>query len=202
MFKGTCIGFLVNNFPEENDECLMLTIENVDDLNNSEININKNLEPIQQQQIEKLIKEYDDIFAKNNAEMGRTNMVKHEINVQGAQPIKCKPYRVSQKEREIIDNQLEEMLQNGIIRKSQSPWASPVVLVKKKDGSHRFCVDYRKLNAVTKKSSYPLPNIDDVLSYLGGAKYYTSLDLFSGYWQVEISEESKELTALRLTAKY
>ena len=89
---------------------------------------------------------------------------------------------------------MEEMHNAGMIEPSLSPWASPVVLVRKKDGTTRFCVDYRKLNHVTKKDSYPLPRIDDTLEALAGAKWFSSLDLKSGYWQVELHSD-KEKTA-------
>ncbi|XP_018371543.1 PREDICTED: RNA-directed DNA polymerase homolog [Trachymyrmex cornetzi] len=87
------------------------------------------------------------------------------------------------------------MREQGVIQESVSPWMSPAILVKKKDGTIRFCVDYRKLNAVTKKDSYPLPRIDDIFDQLSGSSWYSTLDLKSGYWQVKIRPEDKEKTA-------
>ena len=87
------------------------------------------------------------------------------------------------------------MLEAGVIRRSKSPWSFPVVIVDKKDGSKRFCVDFRKLNQVTKPNSYPLPLIDDILALLGRAKHFTSLDLKKVYWQVLMDENDKEKTA-------
>ena len=92
------------------------------------------------------------------------------------------------------------MLQEGIIEPSNSPWASPVVLVKKKDGSLRYCIDYRKLNAVTRKDSYPLPRIDESLDTLKDARYFSTLDLASGYWQIELSEDAKQKSAFCTTS--
>ena len=88
-----------------------------------------------------------------------------------------------------------EMLEQGLIEPSTSPWASPIVLAKKKNGSWRFCVDYRKLNDVTRKDSYPLPRIDDTLDRLAGMQWFSTLDLKSGYWQVEMEPQDKEKTA-------
>ena len=87
------------------------------------------------------------------------------------------------------------MLAKNIIKPSRSPWASPVVLVMKKDGTFRFCVDYRKVNAVTKKDVYPLPRIDDTIDRLQGASYFSSIDLAYGYWQIEVDEKDREKTA-------
>ena len=90
------------------------------------------------------------------------------------------------------------MQNQGVIEPSSSPWISPVVLVKKKDGTTRFCVDYRKLNEVTKKDSYPLPRIDDIMDTLSGSSWFSTLDLKSGYWQVEIDKNDREKTAFSI----
>lgn len=97
--------------------------------------------------------------------------------------------------REEVEKLLDEMRTKKVVQPSTSPWASPAVLVRKKDGSNRFCVDYRKVNSVTRKDAYPLPRIDETLDTLAGSKWFTTLDLISGYWQVEMSEKDKEKTA-------
>src|SRR6185436_3858286 len=94
-----------------------------------------------------------------------------------------------------VADEIETMLKNDIIQPSRSPWAAPVVLVTKKDGSIRFCVDYRKVNAVTKKGVYPLPRIDDALDAMHKSTIFSTLDLASGYWQIEMDPEDKEKTA-------
>lgn len=160
-----------------------------------ELQVDEQLTGPQKQELLGLLQKYEDCFSSSMEPMGFTHLVQHSIEVENTDPVRSRPYRISHKEREVISNQIQEMLQNEIIRPSHSPWASPVVLVKKKDNKMRFCVDYRKLNSVTKKSTYPMTNIDDILMYLGGAKYFSTLDLFSGYWQVGIEEESKQFTA-------
>ena len=87
------------------------------------------------------------------------------------------------------------MEQRGIVQPSSSPWASPVVLVPKKDGKLRFCVDYRRLNAATKKDVYPLPRIEDILDTLGQTRYFTTLDLTAGYWQIPLDPASRSKSA-------
>src|SRR6266498_2677006 len=94
-----------------------------------------------------------------------------------------------------MKEEIERMLKDGIIKKSKSPWASPVVLVSKKDGSIRFYMDYKKTNAITIVDTHPLSIINDTVDKIGGKKYYTSIDLASGYWQVEVDENSQDITA-------
>ena len=97
--------------------------------------------------------------------------------------------------REEIARQLRNMQRDGVIQPSNSPWSSPVVMVRKKDGSHRFCVDYRELNSVTKADTFPLPRIDDLLDQLGGTRYFSTMDLASGFWQIQMEPDSREKTA-------
>ena len=145
--------------------------------------------------IAKLLCENQDIFAKSDSDIGKTGLVQHHINTGNNPPIRERPRRFPPKEQEEINRQVQDMLQNDRIEPSDSPWSSNVVLVKKKEGSKRFCVDYRRLNHLTIKDSYPIPRIDDSLDALGGARWFSTLDLASGYWQVELDEEAKKKSA-------
>lgn len=153
------------------------------------------LEPSQKQQLYELLKRFESVFASDILDMGRTNKVKHHIDVGGHAPIRQPPRRLPMGQAEEAERMVQEMYRQGVIEPSASPWSSPVVLVKKKDGSTRFCVDYRRLNAVTKKDAYPLPRIDEILDDLAGNEFFATLDLQSGYWQVEMAEEDREKTA-------
>ena len=127
---------------------------------------------------------------------GRTNKIQHHIDlIAGTKPRNLPPHRYSPARRKIVEEKLVEMLDSGVITPSNSPWAAPVVLIPKKDGSIRFCVDFRKLNEVTVRDAYPIPRIDDTLDELQNAKFVSTLDLRSGYWQVEMDTESRPITA-------
>ena len=133
-----------------------------------------------------LLEKYKDVFyRKGNEILGRTNIIEHEIIIEkGKRPIKQRAYSVfDPKKLEFQKQHIEELLKEGIIRKSKSPWASPVVLAKKKGGKFRFCGDFRKLNGVTIKDSYPLPVIDDLLRRVGNAKHFTLLDLDRDFYK-------------------
>ena len=135
------------------------------------------------------------MFALDQSELGSTDVVTHSVDTGDHPPIRQQPRRVPFVLRGRIAEMVDDMLERGVIQPSRSPWASPVVLVAKKDGSTRFCVDYRKLNAATKMDVYPLPRIDDSLDLLAHTKYFSTLDLASGYWQVKMDEASREKTA-------
>ncbi|KAI2663134.1 Transposon Ty3-G Gag-Pol polyprotein [Labeo rohita] len=126
--------------------------------------------------------------------LGRTNCIRHEIKTTDELPLRKKPYRVSRAKNDFIEEQVKELLQQKIIRPSTSPWASPVVVVDKKDGGSRLCVDYRGLNAKTHLDPYPMPQITDILDSLQSAKVFSTLDLKCGYWQVEMNPASVEKT--------
>ncbi|GFW01229.1 retrovirus-related Pol polyprotein from transposon 412 [Trichonephila clavipes] len=149
----------------------------------------------QKSSAERLFQEFEDVFSRNSSDIGHTTVTQHRIDTADHPPIKQHPRRLPFAKQEEVGTLLREMQENDIIEPSSSPWASPIVLVRKKDGSTRFCVDYRKLNDVTKKDSYPLPRIDDTLDTLSGHKWFSTLDLKSGYWQVEIHPEDREKTA-------
>ncbi|UYV70790.1 K02A2.6-like [Cordylochernes scorpioides] len=150
---------------------------------------------IQQKKLEHLLCQYEDVFATSPKDVGRTNVTQHRIDTGGATPVKQLPRRLPMTRRDEVAKLIEEMAEQDVIEPSSSPWASPVVLVKKKDGSTRFCVDYRRLNDLTKKDSYPLPRIDATLDTLSGSQWFSTLDLKSGYWQVSIHPEDREKTA-------
>lgn len=136
-----------------------------------------------------------DVFSKGPEDLGHTDLVLHKVNTGDAAPIRQPPRRLPSQKKDEAHKAVTEMLQQGLIEPSASPWAAPIVLVRKKDGSWRFCVDYRRLNDVTKKDSYPLPRIDDTLDQLAGMQWFSTLDLKSGYWQVEMDPKDKEKTA-------
>ena len=146
----------------------------------------------QQQQLHGLMEEFPAIFSETP---GRTKLTEHHIHVGDAAPIRQKPYRIPYSQREVVKQELEDMMEAGVIRPSTSPWASPIVLVEKKDGGVRFCVDYRKLNQVAKFDAYPMPRIEEMFEKIGPATVISTLDLAKGYWQIPMAPESREKTA-------
>ena len=122
------------------------------------------------QELFQLLLSFEDVFATDSDDLGRTNLVKHTIDTGSAPPIRMQPRRLPPHRREQAQALVNRMLQGGIIQPSASPWSSPVVLVKKKDGSLRFCVDYRRINSITRCDAYPLPHINNMLDTLAGSQ--------------------------------
>ena len=153
------------------------------------------LPPREKQTLYNFLAGYHHIFSLKEGERGETDLVQMEINTGDAPPKKQPTRRVPFTLRQEVARQLDQMQKQGVIQPSRSPWASQIVLVRKRDGSHRFCIDYRGLNAVTKADIYPLPRIEDLLDQLGQSAYFSSIDLASGFWQVRMHPDSQEKTA-------
>ena len=154
-----------------------------------------NLTPSQRSALETLLMEYNDIFSRHPSDLGRTNIFQHRIVTTTDRPIHQRPYRQPFHLRAETNRQVQEMLDADIITPSCSPWSSPVILVTKRNGKFRFCVDFRLLNDITVKDAYPIPRIDETLDSLGGALFFTTLDLASGYWQLLMAEKDRAKTA-------
>ena len=153
------------------------------------------LSPLEYQKLSSFLKSYVGIFASPDGKLGRTNLIEHEIETGDSAPIKQRAWRLPFAKRQVAENEVKRMLAEDIIEPAHGPWASPIVLVTKKDGSVRFCVDYRKLNDATRKDAYPLPRITECLDTLAGSKWFCCLHLASGYWQVPMAEKDKPKTA-------
>ena len=148
-----------------------------------------------QHDTKEMLKRNAKVFSKDDMDIGRTNLVKHHIKLTDPAPFKEAYRRIPPQMYDEVKAHIQEMLDLGAIRPSNSPWASSIVLVRKKDGRLRFCIDLRRLNNRTVKDAYSLPRIESILDSLGGAQIFSTLDLKAGYWQVEIAEECKAYTA-------
>ena len=187
--------------PPITSDAHLLTISAVTEVSPSEhkvlwdiVSNNTHLSNSEKELLFVLLMEYADVFSFHS-DLGRTDLTKHHIDTGDSQPVHQLPRRVSPARRQEVRQLLNEMLKNYIIQPSNSPWSSPIILVRKRDGSTRFCIDYRKVNSVTRKDAYPLPRVDDILDTLGGSKWFSTLDLKSGYWQVKVDSSSREKTA-------
>ncbi|CAM4640132.1 unnamed protein product [Lepidochelys olivacea] len=165
LFPGTRAGFPLETIP-----------------------LSDQLTPAQQAEVREVLHQYRQLFSN---QPGRTNLTVHQVQTGSHPPIRCSPFRVTGKTAQDLEREVRDMLPLGVIQPSASPWASPVVLVPKKDGSVRFCVDYRKLNAITVSDAYPMPRPDELLDKLGGARYLTTMDLTKGYWQVPLDADAR-----------
>ncbi|XP_064472866.1 uncharacterized protein LOC135387695 [Ornithodoros turicata] len=154
------------------------------------------LTPTQQRALDKLLEKYSSIFSTSQTDIGSITTEQHSITLLNNVPIHRPPYRASQADRAEIDKQGESLLGQGFIRPSLSPYGSPLVVAEKKgEGRTRMCIDYRRLNAITAANHQPIPRIDDVLDSLGPSRYFSALDITSGYWHVPTNRHDISKTA-------
>lgn len=142
-----------------------------------------------------VLREYEDIFSKNKMDIGRTHLVQHRIDVGDSMPIATAPRRIPMALEEKVDKMVDDLLKNDVIQPSESPWNAPIVVVAKKNGDIRLCVDYRRLNAVTRRPIFPIPATQQLLDCLQDSAYFSTLDLSQGYHQIPMAPEDMEKTA-------
>ena len=151
------------------------------------------LPPEEQAELRSILLEFSDVFSDKP---GKTTLGAHHIELlPNTQPIRSAPYRLHPEKRDFLRKELNDLLEQGIIEESESPWASPIVMVPKSDGTLRLCTDFRRVNAVTVPDPFPLPRVEDLLDRVGQAKFLTKLDMTRGYWQVPLDEESVPISA-------
>lgn len=174
-------------FSSENNELKLNVIQSANDLNYD-----------QKLHLEQVVEEYFNSI--ENVKLGCTTLVEHEIKT-NSPPIKQRYYPVSPAMQQLINKEIDKMLELDVIEKSDSGWSSPIIMVPKGDNTYRFCVDFRKLNSVTEKNAYPLPYINSILDRLGNARYLSSLDIKSAYWQIPLAKESRKYTAFTIPGR-
>lgn len=153
------------------------------------------LPPNEQEKVRCLLRQYGSVFATSDSDLGCTNLITHEIPLLDDAPVRQRFRRIPPSEYDAVKTHIRQLLDSKVIRESNSPYASPIVIVRKKDGTIRLCVDYRQLNSKTRRDTFPLPRIEESLDALSGAKWFSTLDLASGYNQVPVAEPDKMKTA-------
>ena len=179
---------IIDNEEEDTEMIKCVEVQGKEDWTN--VNINENLSKGKNVELEGIIKWYEQTFTDSP---GYSNVTEHKINVVTNEPVYSKSYQMPF--RQEVRDEIEKMLETGVIRKSDSAYASPIVVVKKNDKTKRICVDYRKLNAITVFDPEPMTAADDILQQLSSSKYFSKLDMTKGYWQIAVNEEDIHKTA-------
>ena len=198
--KNTNVGNLtnINQLPEPVETDILASLiqpETKTELTLHEFRLEHITNDAQKQNLIDLFRSYANVFATSDSDIGRTTLAEHNIDTGDASPIYQKQYRIAYNDISEIDRQVGTMHAKGIVEDANSPWNSPIILVEKKDGSRRLVVDFRKINSVTRRDRYPIPNITETLDNLGNAKFFSTLDLAAGYWQMGLKREDREKTA-------
>lgn len=149
----------------------------------------------EQTSVRSLLYKYQSVFSAHDGDLGCTNLISHDIPLLDDVPVRQRYRRIPPSEYKAVKAHINQLLESQVIRESSSPYASPIVLVRKKDGSLRMCVDYRPLNGKTRKDAFPLPRIEESLDALSGARWFSTIDLASGYNQVPVLEKDRPKTA-------
>ena len=153
-----------------------------------DVSISNELTDEQRKEVKELLAKYPDVLTSIP---GKTELFEHDIKLSTAEPVRSKGYPIPYKTREIMESEIDKMIRLGVIEPSISPYSSPIVLVPKKDGSVRFCIDFRKLNKVTEFDAEPMPNMQEVINRMSGHRFYWQMDLCKGYWQLGLSKRSR-----------
>ena len=202
VMESVCIGVIESEELSE-DECdesgnqkheddLIETTPTLGKESIEDVHVNDNLSAEQKQDVRKTLRQ----FAQTLTDMpGNSKVGEHDIKLTSDEPIRSKPYPLPFALQETVCKEVDSMLEMGVIEPSDSPYASPIVLIRKKDNTVRFCIDFRKLNKITTFDAEPMPNSDELFTRLTGSKYFTKFDLTKGYWQIPMAEGAKEKTA-------
>ncbi|XP_041365121.1 uncharacterized protein LOC121380393 [Gigantopelta aegis] len=154
--------------------------------------LSSDLDRKQIQDVKGVLQTFQDVLSDKP---GRTDLETFKIELTSEEPVRLKPYPIPFSLTKVVKEEVDQMLELDVIEKSHSAYASPIVLVKKKEGTYRFCTDYRRLNQIVVYDAEPIPNIDELLSKISGAKFFTKIDLCKGYWQIPVEEDSRDATA-------
>ena len=179
----------------DNVKCCAVTAQPDSEPKDSDITSDSSLTQEWKDRVTQSLKAYADVFAQDDLDFGHASKVRHHINLKDETPFKQKSRPIHPNDYEAVRKHLQTLLNAGVIRESESPYSSPIVVVRKKNGDVRLCVDYRKLNALTIRDAYALPNLEEAFSALAGSKWFSVMDLKSGYYQIEMEERDKTKTA-------